>query len=448
MPFDIVVAVGPLREIAVNDVIPWDCIEDRAFFRNLTTSHCVIMGRKTWESLSRKLSSRINIVISSQNTFENSPDKVFRSLNDALEYASTLNCKIFVIGGTMLYTEAMNHSELRYIYYNIITYQRNFNKSDRVLYFPDFNLPIIHQNIRGNVEYRTYTFVNAESEEKDYLMLLKNILNADLRFTRNGTTRSLFAKTLNFDLSFFPLLTTKKMFLRGIFEELMWFLRGQTSSKILEDKGVNIWRDNTTIDFIKSKNLQYDEGDVGNMYGFQLRHFGETYHGCDQIYHGFDQIEYCLNLLRTDPFSRRIIMTTFDPSTADKGVLYPCHGICIQFYVREVNGKKYLDCSMTQRSSDCFLGLPFNIASYALLVYLFCDVLKDYQAGKLTLLLNDAHIYEDHIESVKIQLLRRPLPFPKLRFKKSHEDIRDYCFNDFDLVDYYYYPSIKAKMIA
>ena len=216
-----------------------------------------------------------------------------------------------------------------------------------------------------------------QHEENQYLELLENLVYfSDCRETRNGKTNSLFGERLVFNLkNSFPLLTTKKVFFRGIIEELLFFLNGKTDSKILEKKNINIWKENTTSEFIAKNGLPYREGDMGPMYGFNWFHFGAKYTGCDSNYDGlgFNQFEMVLNLLRNDPTSRRIIMTSYNPALAKDGVLYPCHGISIQFYVRISENIKYVSCSMTQRSADIACGVPYNIASYAALVYIICQ---------------------------------------------------------------------------
>ena len=217
-------------------------------------------------------------------------------------------------------------------------------------------------------------------EEFQYLNLIKTCLEkGDERQTRNAITHSTFNSTISFNLkNGFPLLTTKKVFMRGIFEELIFFLKGQTNSKILEEKGVNIWKPNTTKEFIEKCKLNYDEGDMGPMYGYNWIHFGHKYETCQTNYtdKGYNQLEYVIDLLLKDPHSRRILMTTYDPANAGKGVLYPCHSIVIQFYVREQDNKYFVSMNMYQRSVDLACGLPFNIASNALLLNLICDMLN------------------------------------------------------------------------
>ena len=181
--------------------------------------------------------------------------------------------------------------------------------------------------------------------------------------TRNAKTYSIFDNSITFDMKDgFPLLTTKRMFWKGIVEELLFFIRGDTNSKHLEDKGVRIWQGNTTQEFIDNIGLPYQEGDMGPMYGFMWRHFGADYTGCNTDYtnQGFDQLSKIVEEIKTNPHSRRILMSDFDPSRAHQGVLYPCHSLVLQFYVRD---GKFLDVKMYQRSVDSFLGEPFNIAS-------------------------------------------------------------------------------------
>lgn len=308
--------------------------------------------------------------------------------------------------------------------------------------------------------------MSANVDEREYINLLSKVMcEGDERKTRNSVTRSIFGERLVFDLTHgFPLLTTKKMFLRGIFEELMWFLRGQTDSKILERKGVNIWKGNTSIDFLNKLHMPYDEGDVGNMYGYQLCHSGVEYKDCHHNYtnQGFNQIEYCLNLLREDKYSRRIIMSTFSPSNSDKGVLYPCHGIVIQFYVTEKNGENLLSCHMYQRSADMFLGVPFNIASYALLTQIICYTLNNERKYKDTSIINipfvpdklimsfgDLHIYESHFDQVREQINRDPFVFPQITINKDGlSTYTDLEWGDIELDNYQSHPRIIANIIA
>lgn len=243
--------------------------------------------------------------------------------------------------------------------------------------------------------------------------------------------------------------------MRGIFEELMFFLKGQTNSKILEEKQVNIWKPNTTKQFIESCGLPYEEGDMGPMYGWNWKHFGAEYKSClsDYTNKGFDQIEYAMNLLRKDPYSRRILMTTYNPAQAGQGVLYPCHSLVIQFYAEEAADGYLISMNMYQRSVDMACGLPFNIASNALLLHLVCETLNKtekvrYTPKNLNILLGDIHIYEQHVDGVKEQIAREPYAFPRLSFRQTHSSLEDYTFEDIMVDGYVSHPPIKYQMIA
>jgi thymidylate synthase len=298
--------------------------------------------------------------------------------------------------------------------------------------------------------------------EQEYLSMLGRILREPQRATRNGMTHSTFGERLIFDMrDGFPLLTTKRMFSRGIFEELIFFLNGQTNTKLLEDKGVMIWHENTTKEFIASNGKALAEFDIGPMYGFQWRHFGKVSHGNvadanNMADAGLDQLAQVIETLARDPHSRRILMTSYNPAQAEEGVLYPCHGLTIQFYVE--GGR--ISLQMYQRSADAFLGLPFNIASYAALLYVVVELVNNRQAslaqpsqyspGRVIIVIGDAHIYADHAEAVKEQMSRDPHPFPSFRLKSRIADLRDLeglQASDFEISDYVCYPPIKAKMV-
>jgi len=287
--------------------------------------------------------------------------------------------------------------------------------------------------------------------EEGYLELMREVMMAgDCRETRNGKVYSLFGRTLEFNLqNSFPLLTTKKVFFRGIIEELIFFLSGKTDTNLLEERKVNIWRPNTCAEFLKSRGLNYATGDMGPMYGFNWIHYGAEYRGCWADYwgKGFNQLEQVMKLLKTDPMSRRIIMTSYNPVDADKGVLYPCHGIVIQFYVRlGPDGGQYLSCSMTQRSADIACGLPYNIASYAALVYLLCKHL-DFKPDRLIIHLGDVHMYEEHLPEAAIQIAREPRPFPKISLKEI-DRLTEISYEHFVLDEYNPWPALNYVMKA
>jgi thymidylate synthase len=297
-------------------------------------------------------------------------------------------------------------------------------------------------------------------EEQAYLDLVRTILLRE-SYDDNRTgikTASVHGATLRFDLSEgFPLLTCRKLFLRGIFEELMWMLRGQTDSKILEAKGVTIWKGNTTKQFHqdRAKKLRrigafraadkveaYEEGDAGPVYGFQWRHFGTYYSGCRRDYTGigFDQIARVVQQIRQEPWSRDILLTAFNPEARDECVLAPCHLVC-RFSVKD--GK--LRCNLWQRSCDMGLGVPFNIASYSLLTMLLalhCDL----EPGEFLWQGSDVHVYENHEAALKEVVSRRPYPFPTLRIRERRDRIEDYVWTDLELVDYRCHAPVKMEM--
>jgi thymidylate synthase len=238
-------------------------------------------------------------------------------------------------------------------------------------------------------------------------------------------------------------------------EELLWFCRGDTDAKILQKKGIKIWDGNTSREFLDNRGLyHYDEGILGAGYGWQIRFQGAKYSQnfadtskCDtSLIGGFDQLAYIENLLKTDPFSRRIMMCYWNPSDFDKTALLPCH-YSIQFYVTEEKGERYLSSHFIMRSNDVFLGNPVNISSYSVLTYILalkCNM----KPKELVYSCSDTHIYRNHITQVKEQLSRTCMPFPKLKLDDSikNKDWPDITINDFELIGYFSHPSIKAPM--
>ena len=254
---------------------------------------------------------------------------------------------------------------------------------------------------------------------KQYLDLLRNILeNGEKKDDRTGVgTISLFGTQTRYNLNDgFPLLTTKKVHLKSIIHELLWFLKGDTNIKYLQDNGVRIW--NEWAD---------ENGDLGPVYGKQWRNFN-----------GVDQITNVINTLKTNPNSRRIIVSAWNPQDVDKMALPPCHTM-FQFFV--INNK--LSCQLYQRSADCFLGVPFNIASYALLTMMVAQVC-DLELGDFVHTTGDTHIYLNHLEQVNLQLTREPYPLPKMKINKDKKDIFSFEYEDFELVDYKCHPTIKG----
>ncbi|KAI0291627.1 thymidylate synthase [Multifurca ochricompacta] len=294
-------------------------------------------------------------------------------------------------------------------------------------------------------------------DELQYLNLIRNVLDiGESRPDRTGTgTISLFAPpSLRFSLanSTLPLLTTKRTFLRGIIEELLWFVKGQTDSTLLSKKGVKIWDGNGSKEFLEKRGLGHRRaGDLGPVYGFQWRHFGADYVDADADYSGkgVDQLLEAIRKIKEDPTDRRIIMSAWNPADIPLMALPPCHVMC-QFYVHlapknNPSAPRRLSCLMYQRSADLGLGIPFNIASYALLTHMIARV-TDTEPYELIIQLGDAHVYQDHVDALNIQLTRQPRAFPTLRWARDITDIEEFTYEDFIVEGYDPHPAIAMKM--
>lgn len=285
-------------------------------------------------------------------------------------------------------------------------------------------------------------------EEYQYLNLLQRILDDGvLRDDRTGVgTLSLFGCSMRFDLSndgHFPLLTTKRVFWRGVVEELLWFIKGDTNANHLKEKKIHIWDSNGSRDFLDVHHLSHrEEGDLGPVYGFQWRHFGANYQDMHTNYQelGVDQLLNCIDLIKHHPHDRRIIMTAWNPACINEMALPPCHMFC-QFYV----SKGKLSCLMYQRSCDMGLGVPFNIASYALLTRMMAQVCA-LEPGEFVHMMGDTHIYNNHVDAIKQQLTRQPKAFPQLRINPDKMDIESFTFDDFKLEGYDPHPTIAMDM--
>ena len=261
---------------------------------------------------------------------------------------------------------------------------------------------------------------------RQYLDLMRHVCERGVRKEdRTGTgTLSVFGHQMRFDLNEgFPLVTTKKLHLRSIIYELLWFLRGDTNVKYLRDNGVRIWDEWADA-----------EGELGPVYGAQWRSWPARDGGT------IDQITDIIALIKKNPDSRRLIVTAWNPADVERMALPPCHCL-FQFYVAD--GR--LSCQLYQRSADIVLGVPFNIASYALLTQMVAQV-TGLKAGEFIHTLGDAHLYVNHLDQVDEQLRRPPLPLPKLVMKRNVKDILDFRFEDFEVVNYQSHPHISAPV--
>ena len=290
---------------------------------------------------------------------------------------------------------------------------------------------------------------HTNEEETNYLQLLADAIAAEPRSTRNAVTRAVFGRSLRFDVGkSFPLLTTKRMPFasKTIEKELLFFLSGATNNALLKQQGVNIWNANTTQQFLDANGKKLAEDDMGPLYGHQFRHFGAAYHGCREDYRGqgIDQLQKLIQGIRCNPHSRRHVATSLNVAQVEQGCLWPCHSLVLQCFVRG----KQLDLLMYQRSADLFLGLPFNIASNAVLLKLLAQQ-TNLQPGVLTIAIGDAHIYEQHLEQARRQLRRAPFPFPQYSIA-PRSSIDDYRVDDLALDEacYQHHPAIRATMVA
>ncbi len=481
-PTCLIVAIDPNGGIGFEGKIPWSNKTDLNTFQSITSrcSHgkinALIMGKNSWLSIppsKRSLSNRHTIVLSNtiddeyltMNNNTKEPTSVFNNLQQALKYCYTTPHieQVFICGGYQLFEESMKRNIIDTAY---ITHIKKEYQCDA--FFPidvfNNNFTEVH-NMHDDedisiIQYR----LNINSGERGYLSLLQKVLtHGESRETRNATTKAIFQEVLKFDLEQgFPLLTTKYVYWPNIVRELLFFLKGSTDATILSKNGTRIWNANTTRAFLDNRHLEhYNEGDMGPMYGWNWRHFGGTYTHAQADYTnvGHDQLAELLKELKFNPNSRRLLLTTYDPSKVDQSVLAPCHGISTQFFVS--NDKK-LSCCMTQRSVDSFLGLPYNIASYGLMTHILAHVCG-YGVGTLSLCLNDVHIYEIHEDAVREQLSRSDsyLPFPTFRMNKTFTSSSDESFvkdalnyiehldiEDFMIANYRYHPRIVADMVA
>jgi thymidylate synthase len=276
--------------------------------------------------------------------------------------------------------------------------------------------------------------------ESVYLAELRAVLaHGEERGDRTQTgTKSLFGRQLTFDLTQgFPLLTTKRLPFRHVVYELFWFLSGASDTEYLKQHQVKIWEGNTTEEFIRKRGLSLPAGSVGKLYGYQWRRFGET---ADT--QGVDQIQRVLDILRTDPTSRRMVISAWNPCDLDQMVLEPCH-VLFQLYVR---GGKYLDGSLYMRSNDLFLGAPWNIACYSLLIHLYAH-LTGYTPGRLVYSIGDSHVYLNHVNQVEEQLSRDLRELPRVSIKdRGQKSFEDFVPEDIELHDYNPHPVIRGVM--
>ena len=461
--------------IGFRNKLPWTHIkEDMNRFTKITSSvtdpnkqNSVIMGKNTWKSIpsnNKPLPNRINIIISKSLNINTDSVKTFPCLDTALEYSYN-NPKIenhFVIGGEMVYRDAITRFDLKNIYASVIDRDCEVDT-----YFPKIpkwieKIDTEESIINDDLTFDTYSNVSdPNSEEKMYLECMRRILETGehIRDRTGVGTISLFDENLKFSiktdnpdevdqkkLSYrVPILTTKNLYLKGIIWELVWFLNGNTDAKWLSDRDVHIWDGHTSAEYLKTRGLDYEEGELGPGYGHQWVNWGGN---LKDKTGGENQIKKIIEILKHNPESRRAVLSAWNVSDLDKMALPPCHMMYIFKVSNHNNKKKTLNCKVILRSNDMFLGNPFNIMSTTILTILLSRSLN-MLPGEIAVSICDAHIYENHVEQTKRQLDRIPLKFPLMSLNKeinSYDDMVHLTPDDFVLNEYYKWPGIKASM--
>jgi len=480
----------------------YDIPEDKKYFREITemgsTKDCpnvLIMGKNTWLSIPsnhRPLKNRLNVIISSTMTKMQPYDNVivYKSLHDFMTYFIETKLfkynELFVIGGGEIYSQFMREQLIiKMIYLTVV--DSNLNKAEKPIYFPTIDhskFTLIREtklmtktstNVNVNCNFKVYqndkleyrdipfsiinkhlTFTKelkdkGNPEEMQYINAMGNILlKGDKRETRNSTTISEFGIRMEFDLSNgkLPVMTTKKMAIKTVIKELLWFISGSTNNRDLQDVGVHIWDGNSSREYLDSHGFHdREEGDLGPIYGFQWRRSGAPYKGCNYDYskdkcnQGVDQLKECIREIIENPSSRRMLVCAWNPTDIKMMALPPCH-VLFQWYVSSTGG---LSLQLYQRSGDFFLGVPFNIMSYSLLVHMVASITGT-RPDKFIHIIGDSHIYSDHIDAIKEQLTRVPNEFPTVNISKK-SSIDDFKLDDFEIVGYECHDRIAAKMI-
>jgi dihydrofolate reductase / thymidylate synthase len=452
--FKIIVCVDSNYGYSKQKQIPWHLDmkgEEMKYFKSLTSDvsnnvnnnkNILIMGRNTWEDIENSgkhksiLKTRDIIIISKTLQYKEEfllygNVKICKSVWECLlhihthsEYKDSI---AWVCGGKQIWYDFLKLKIVEKLHISYIPIDYNCDEHlDKLFLIKNFEL--IHSDETKKTFFvDTYKYVN--KEECKFLNTVKKIIDKGYEsMDRSGVgTLSIFGKSFTYDIKNYrlPLFTHRKMFLRGIIEELIFFISGETDTKILENKGVNIWKTHTSESFLKKRNLTLKEGDYGPSYGFQLRNWGSDGTDC-----GFDQLKYIVNLLKTDPHSRRIIFSYWNPNFIDKVPLPPCHIL----YMFNVNDKNELSCSFTQRSNDFALAGNFNICSASILVFILCKVCN-LKPGKIIHNIGNIHLYKNQLEYVNNFIDNEPYNFPLIDVKKK-ENCWDYNIQDFSLMFY------------
>jgi len=446
--------------------LSYTCRDDFIRFSSITKSiGNVVMGRKTFESIGTALPDRVNYVLTSNTEFIErvKNDNNIRCISNIEDAFTILEDPIF-IGGRQLISELLKTNykfKIKTIYLTRY-HHKSFTVDGSAILDIDFNnlegfeesaSHKIVSNVKSvfgalniPVEYKTYKNNNI-SYEFDYLENMKSIMEQPIfRETRNAKTKSTFGLHSKYDCrdGKVPLITTKKMAWKTCIKELLWFLQGKTDNQSLEDLNVKIWKGNSSREFLDSRGLiEYPEGTLGPIYGYQWRHWGAKYVDgtTDYTGKGIDQLKECEESLKFDKHSRRMIFSAWNVSDLEKMALPPCH-IITQFYVDDEN---QLNLQFYQRSGDMFLGIPFNMFSYSVLLHIMCKR-TGLKPGFLYHCIGDAHVYHTHFGAVREQLNQIIKCQPKIRINELKE-LDEYSIDDFELENYVAGPKIHAPMI-
>jgi thymidylate synthase len=429
--------------ISLRGVKPWYYPDEFSYFKRLTKGACLIVGRKTHETIPDGITNRITIVLTQKLRVSTKPDILYASdpidaLRICRQYSGT-HPNVMVMGGNSIY---LLYHRLGLITNYYVTEIHSHHDCDTFL--ESELLTFIYGSERQSVcstEDLTFYHIKRKNEvERSWLDILKRLTTAPIQPSRNGNVHALFGLGMKYDLCIdpdgdcyrLPILTSRRCYLRGVFEELMWFIRGQTNSRTLEHKGIRVWQVCSTRGHLNSKNLPYKEGDVGPSYGFQWRHWGGDYRGC-QDYHtgeGVDQLAEVIRLLRDDPYSKHIILSSWNVNDLDKMALIPC----LIIYQFNVSGDGALDCCIYQRSSDFPQGNNWNVLSACLLMILLAQQTNLYPR-RLTHFVASCHLHTHHRDIAIIQAQRTPRPYPIVQVS-SRDNIEDYEWEDISVWGY------------
>lgn len=495
--------IGKGFPIGKNGNMPWHNKADLKWFKDTTTGHPVIMGRKTFEAIGHPLKNRTNIIVTSRNEYEAryKDVKVACDVEEAISYAKTIDDEIFIIGGASIYDYALSHDLVDRIYIDMLAE----DVKDADTFFPDVIMNMEWEEVGRPVEIENrkayameYVKVRGKENHADeqYLNLINRIIKEGVeKDTRAGKTRSIFGVQMRFNLNEgLPMLTTKKMFAKGVIHELLWFLKGDTNIKYLVDNGVHIWDDDayrhylTLVDkhnlitqketlkdwFIRPplQKLSKDEfmekvkegaemwivvDEKAYIMSYQPNAFEYVYKFGDlgpvyghqwRNWNGVDQVKEVIEKLRNNPDDRRIMISAWNVGEIKDMALPPCHYTC-QFYTKKLeNGKREISCMFQMRSNDICCGLPFNIMSYGVLTHMIAQCC-DMEVGELIFSGGDVHIYENQVEIYeKEQKNRNPHMYslPTLLLNPDIKEIDDFKYEDIKIEGYKSYPTVKYPL--